>query len=160
MATYRKRRSQKRKRVYRAKMSVAEEKSRFPSEIFAYKAENAFTERKRHRQTPIYASTERKGIYRPKTALGKAKARLPSENVALKGENASAERNGHSQRRIPSRNSLKKAYTEPKQSHCWFTERRRWEQRQKRIYRKKTSLAKVGTRLSIEYIPRKMNISP
>ena len=72
-------------------MSIAKAKPRLPSEIFAFKAENTFSERKRHRQTPIYASAERKRIYRPKTALGKAKARLPSENIACKVENAFSE---------------------------------------------------------------------
>jgi len=67
-------------------MSVAEEKSRFPSETFAYKAENAFTERKRRSQ-------KRNRVYRAKFSLAKPKTRLPSENVIGKGVLATTERN-------------------------------------------------------------------
>jgi len=69
--TYRKRRSQKRKRVYRAKYSLAKPNTRLWSEDVIGKS--------------VYATTEPKRVYRPKMALGKVKTRLPSENVGRKG---------------------------------------------------------------------------
>ena len=64
--TERKRRKQRRKRVYQGKTCLS--------------SENAFPERKR-------GSQSFKRVYRAKTFVGKAKKPLPSENIARKGEN-------------------------------------------------------------------------
>jgi len=65
----RKWRSERGKRVYRAKTSLSKAKTLLPSE-----------------------TVPRKGVFRAKTVSLKAKAGLPSEDVARKGENAFTER--------------------------------------------------------------------
>ena len=140
-----KRRSQRFKRAYRAKiylrkaknplpsentkqMWLAKFKKRLPSEAFACKSEN----------------TER----------------FPSENVARKGENAFSERKRGSQRRkrvYRAHAFLTKAKTftpnvARKVSNA-FIERKRTSERRKSLYRAKTSVAKVK-----RILPRKSNV--
>ena len=149
------------------KTSIAKAKTRLPSEIFACKAWNAYTERKR---PPIYAtayvceyrakthlSTEkgarkgenafterkcrsqrRKCFYRVKTSLSKAKTLLPSETVTSKGGYRAKTVSLKAIAGLPSEDVASKGENA-------FVERKRSIKRRNRVYGAKMSLAKAFT---------------
>jgi len=97
-----------------------------------------------------------KRLYKTKTSLAKAKTLLPSETVTRKGENALIE---------PKRLTFKiitglPSEDIPRKGENALTERKHSTKRRNRVYGAKTSLAKVETCLSSQYVPRKKKSSP
>ena len=114
----RKRRSQRRKRVFRAQAWLPKAEARLPSSCIPHKGKNVYPSENVHRKggntsygekaTQAKAKkslpsentfTERKRVPRAKTWLAKFQTRLSSENVPRKGEKAFTERKRLSQRR-------------------------------------------------------------
>ena len=85
MFNERKRRSQIRKRFYRAKTSLAKSKMHLPTENVSTEGKRLYRVKKYLLKTKMRSPS--KNVYLANTSLPKLKTRLPSESVPRKGDN-------------------------------------------------------------------------